>query len=133
MEHHFSEPSPFLLPLIIAVESVSQQLWNHKGGLQRVSPVEVHHAFLLAVARDIVGNVETGKLELWRTVALTTTMRFEVIANDGDIFWRGIQLRELIVTEHKALTRTAFARIWEEKANRSCPRRSWPRSGARRS
>ena len=113
MEHHFSEPSPFPFPLIIAVESVSQQPWNHKGGLQRVSPEEVHHAFLLAVARDIVGNVETAKLELWRTVALTTTMRFEVIANDDDIFWRGIQLRELIVTEHKALTRTAFARIWE--------------------
>jgi hypothetical protein len=113
MEHHFCEPSPFPFPLIIAVESVSHQPWNHKGGLHRASPEEIDHAFLLAVARDIVGNVDNAKLEQWRTVGLTTTMRFEVIANDDDIFWRGIQLRELIVTEHKALTRTAFARIWE--------------------
>ena len=54
----------------------------------------------------------TERLQQWRAVALTTTLRFEVI-NEDDVFWRNISLRELIVTEYRALRRTAFARIWE--------------------
>ena len=90
------------------MDSATDDPLEKKGALKRVSPEEVVQAFELAIARDIRANPDDHDvLKKWRASMLTVTFSFEVLPNEDVRYWRGVNLRELLVSEHAAVATTS--------------------------
>jgi hypothetical protein len=113
VDHMWKVPRAFTDILVVAIPDGSFKPHEHKGAWKCVSPEEVRYAFYLAIQRDIDAGVDKAVLEEWLHVALTTTVRFEIINNSMDIFWRNCQLREAVVTAFSAVARTPRQRVLE--------------------
>ena len=84
-----------------------------KGTWRRVNPEELSHAFLLAIVRDVQSGAAAQTLKLGRYHCLSTTMSFEVIASEADMFWRNANMRENVASHYQAVVRTAVQRVFE--------------------
>jgi hypothetical protein len=67
----FAEPS-WPGTIVIAVRSGENPL-ERKGALRRLSPPELSHALILAVARDVTEGKAKNVLERWRRILLSAT------------------------------------------------------------
>jgi hypothetical protein len=122
LDYHFAQPAHFPFELTIGVPAASFDPLQHKGGLQCISPEEIKMAFLRAIARDVEAP---ERLQEWRTVALTTSVRFKVLESEDDVFFEAVNQRERLVQDYEALARTAFQRIHEVVHFRDRKRITW--------
>ncbi len=115
--YFFATPDKrFPLPITISCPSKLITVYDpeaHKGGLRRVSPEEVVHAYIFAVAFAIQRGAPEEELLRWRTVALTATFSFKELVSEDTIWFEAIALREAMVTAHTAMGRTALQRCFE--------------------
>lgn len=112
MEHQFNVPKRSPWPLHIAVTSKDapdKQL----GAWKRVSPDEVAHALVLAVARDIERSEDTEVLQKWRWVFLTHSIEFHRADTHQERYFMSLQMREDILALEKACARTVLQRVFE--------------------
>ena len=86
-------------PIVVGVADTDWDPLAHQGAWRSCSPEEVIFGFIFAIQRDLGGEADIVKR--WRTVCLTTTVRFEVISTDDDMFWRNVALREEYTTIEK--------------------------------
>ncbi|CAJ1450695.1 unnamed protein product, partial [Effrenium voratum] len=86
---------------------------KHVDWFKRVTPEEVVHAYLLAVARD-AQDVETPPetMTLWRKYLLSTTFRV-VLASGEAVHWLTVKHREEMTRRFQAVQRTALQRVFE--------------------
>ena len=99
--------------MIIAVPDISYQPLQHVGAWQCVAPEEMKHAFVRAIARDILAGAETCVLEKWRHAALSCTAEFKILTSDDDVFFEAFNARERVAADYAGLSRTAYQRIFE--------------------
>jgi hypothetical protein len=105
-------PDVFPFAVIVSVASESDPLAT-AGKWHCISPVEMLHAFIMAVHRDVRNGSSDTHLVRWRNIMLCTRVGFEVIDSPEDEYFRATNLREIITTEFHTLARTAFKRVCE--------------------
>lgn len=112
MECYFKVPSPMPHTIVISVKDGEQPL-EKRGALCAISPEEVRHAMMAAIARDIANCVEPDVLEEWRRLALSCTATFQLHNTEAERLQVTMQLRENIANDHEAMSRTQLQRIYE--------------------
>ena len=108
--HFTSVPAKFPSDIVVAVDSDSTIEF---GKLDRLSPDELEHAFIFAIARQIDAGATNEELLAWRRVSLTVTISFEQIENETERLWRAVRLREQLTANFQNMARTALQRIYE--------------------
>jgi hypothetical protein len=111
-EHLYSTPGVFSGMVHIGVPKDFNVL-EHKGALCRVSPEEMVHALMFAVANAISSKADDSTLQAYRRLMLSVTFRFEVLETEDERYWRSCNLREELVAKHAAVRRTALQTIFE--------------------
>jgi hypothetical protein len=111
-EHLYSQPGVFSGMVHIGVPRDFNVL-EHKGALCRVSPEELVHALVFAVASAISAKADDSTLQAYRRMMLSVTFRFEVLETEDQKYWRSCNLREELVAKHAAVRRTALQTIFE--------------------
>ena len=86
---------------------------DKRGALCAISPEEVRHAMMAAIARDISNGVESEVLEEWRRKVLSRTATFQVHATEAERSRVAMQLRENMANDHETMRRTQLQRIYE--------------------
>ena len=111
--HVYNVPKPLDDVIIVTVPNAEYKPMEHLGAWRFVTPEEIIFGLILAIARDVDEPKSDEVLHAWRFHLLTTTMRFEILENPDDIFWKNVALREKYVTKEKAVARTPRQRIEE--------------------
>ncbi len=109
----FRAPTPYPGALHVAVSEGFLPL-NHKGSWLSMSPEEVAHAMLFAVAdavRKESGNTEY--LNAWKRCLLSTTFTFKLLPNAEARTWYALQQRENVSAVHMVVHRSCFQRCHE--------------------
>jgi hypothetical protein len=89
-------------------------VFEHKGAWRRVTPEELVHGYILAIARDIAPPTKPlAKLKQWRFHLLTTSFNFRIVPSDEELFWLAAKFREDIRSQYNVVVRTALQRIIE--------------------
>jgi hypothetical protein len=112
MAYAFSSPDDAekLAPKVfcVAVDRTSNPLESGcKGKLKSLSPDEIIHALVHAIARDIKDNKPDEVLQLWRRYVLTRVMEFSFLTSADDVFYAATNQREKVGAEYEALYYTA--------------------------
>ena len=110
--HYFENPPRFPFSLIVGVTDPEVKIKRHQGALKCVSPCEVVHAFIWAIVDDIAAGKPNARLEEWLRVARTTTIVYELIASEVDVYWRAFNLRENISEDYTTMARTCLQTIY---------------------
>ena len=106
-----AEPAPYPLNLIIAVPDVSYQPNLHLGAWQSVSPEEMKHAFIRAIARGLNARAEACIAERWCHAASSCTAEFKILTSDDGMRFEAFNA---VGRERGAsLSRIAYQRIFE--------------------
>lgn len=112
-EHVFATPRAVPGPLVCCVPDVNFDPLQHNGAWLCASPEEVRFALWLAIERDILAEKDDKLLGEWLVVCLSTTVSFEVLDGDMNIFWRNCALREEVATTFSMVVRTPRQRVIE--------------------
>ena len=92
----FAEPRPYPGALHVAVAQGYNPL-NHRGWLHGVSPEEVAHGMIFAVAaamRSEAGN--TTPMNAWKRCLLSTPFTFQLLGTPEQRVWCALQQREIL-------------------------------------
>ena len=109
----FKKPTPYPGSLHVAVTPGFMPL-NHKGAWFSMSPEELAHAMVFAMADAVKresGN--TDYLNAWKRCALSTTFTFKVLPTAEARTWYALQQRENISSVHMVVHRSCFQRCHE--------------------
>ena len=106
-------PKDFNFVFTIAVADADIDIDNHLGSLQRLSPPEPCHALLFSVKAAIDQRASDSVLQRWRTLFLSASFAFELVAIGEDRFWRAQNLREEAVESGLVVTMTTRQRIYD--------------------
>ena len=106
-------PSYCPFTFTIAIESYDFQVEQHMGSLQRISPEEVEHSIILSTAEAIATNQDEVIINRWLRLFLTVPFVFEVWPPGNSRFWRGHNLREMMVDKGEKVKRTISQRVWD--------------------
>jgi len=112
MECYFTEPATMPHTIIISLKAGERPL-DKRGALCAVSPEEMRHAMMAAIARDISNGVESEVLEEWRRKALSCTATFQAHASEAERCRVAMQLRENLANDHETMSRTQLQRVYE--------------------
>lgn len=112
MQRNFKDPCPFPDKLVVAVSGVDYDAAGRLGAWQHITPEEILHAYIFAVARDAKQPGNHARVKAWRYHLLTVTFSF-VIASGEDIYWKQARMREDTDVLYQVVTRTALQRIYE--------------------
>ena len=112
MDCYFRSPATMPHNSLISLREGERPL-EKRGSLCAISPEEVRHAMMAAIARDIGGGIETEVLEEWRRKVLSCTAIFQVHASEAGRLQVAMQLRENMANDHEAMSRTQLQRIYE--------------------
>jgi hypothetical protein len=108
----FSAPKRFPSIVAIAVEATTFNIFHHKGALLSISPLELLHALIFAVARDITEKKLAEKeLVQWKAALLSIPVHVRVLGTEA-AYYEAISIREEIAGEYEAAYFTAFQRIY---------------------
>ena len=86
---------------------------DKRGALRAISPEEVRHATMAAIAQDIMNGVGSGVLEEWCRKVLSCTATFQVHATEAERLQAAMQRRENMANDHEAMSRTQLQRVYE--------------------
>ena len=112
MECYFTEPATMPHAIIISLKAGERPV-DERGALCAVSPEEMRHAMMAALARDISNGVESEVWEEWRRKALSCTATFQVHASEAERCRVAMQLREKLANDHETMSRTQLQRVYE--------------------
>ena len=98
--------------IIISLKAGERPL-DKRGALCAVSPEEMRHAMMAAIARDISNGVESEVLEEWRRKALSCTATFQAHATEAERCRVAMQLRENMANDHETMSRTQLQRVYD--------------------
>ena len=112
MDCYFRSPATMPHNILISLREGERPL-EKRGSLCAISPEEVRHAMMAAIARDIERGIETEVLEEWRRRVLSCTAIFQVHASEAGRLQVAMQLRENMANDHEAMSRTQLQRIYE--------------------
>ena len=111
MDHHFRTPNPLPNILSIALQA-GEEPEERKGSWMSLSPEEMTHAMLGAIARDIQSG-DKDAAQAWRAIALSTTAELRFYADPDAKLRKAMQLRENMSIDDEAMTRSQTQRIYE--------------------
>ncbi len=94
---------------VFAVDSADFDMSSHKGRLMRLSPEEISHAVVAALAESVKAGATDGEIDMWLKVVLSTPCVFEIVGGgDGAAhYWRAFELRQGIAGDNDLTKRTA--------------------------
>ena len=113
MDHVFKTPCTLDEPLVVILDSATEDPMKALGALKCITPEELRYAFGFSIERDILAEAAVEILEMWKVALLTVTVRFEVIAEAKDVYWAAHTMRERMVTKFGAVKRSVYQRIYE--------------------
>lgn len=115
-ENFYSSPAPFKGMIHVHLEGADDAVGDIpvKGGnLLCLSPEELPHAFLLAVADAVTSGQSEEVLEQWKKYAKSVCLHFEKGGSPQDLYWTAFNLRESLVSTNNTVQRTAMQRAVE--------------------
>ena len=108
-DRNFKEPIAFPDKLLVAIPGAGYDAGAHLGAWQHITPEELIHAYILAVARD---TDDHAKMKTWRYHLLTVTFSFVIAAGD-DVHWKQARVREDTEAAFRVVYRSALQRVYE--------------------
>lgn len=111
-ERNFKDPTAFPDKLLIAVSGPEADIAGTKGSWQHVTPDEIIHSYLFAIARDAVLPDNNARMKDWRFFLLTTSFSF-IVCTGEDIYWRQARIREDTEVAFQVVQRSALQRVYE--------------------
>ena len=130
MDRRFAAPSRIREGIVIAVpEDVDYDPMEHKGALQAATPLELIHAQILAVERDVNAGDEKV-IEEWAVVLNSTHLTFKVLKDDVDILFQQDKLREQMVMQGTAVQHSGLQRIMKVMLSKPMVERKFSEAGA---
>ena len=111
IDHYFQTPAPPPEQVSIAL-SAGQSVLDSVGKLYVISPIEFAHAFIIAVHRDVLLNVEPV-LQKWKQAMLSTSYTFKVIESEDAKHYAAKQIREDAGATYFGVKLSATAKIFE--------------------
>lgn len=112
ISHHFLEPAPLPLNMVIPVKT-DEDPTQRRGVHLCVTPQELRIAFINAIARDISNEVEDETLAEWRAHALSCPFEYRLLDSDEDVIRAARQIREDVSQQHVTLRLSAVQQIFE--------------------
>lgn len=82
------------------------------GKLHVISPIELSHAFLIAIHRALSSGDETILLA-WKKAICMTSFRFVICEGEDALYYQSKQLRENIGASYYGVRMSAIAKIYE--------------------
>lgn len=108
----FGAPKRFPSIVTIAVEAATFNIFEHRGALLSITPLELLHALIFAVTRDITEKKLSEKELLhWKAALLSIPVHVRVLGAEAS-YYEAISIREEIAGEYEAAYFTAFQRIY---------------------
>jgi len=109
----FKEPNPYPGALHVAVTPGYLPL-SHRGGWQGVSPEDLTHGLIFAVAEAVRSEADNAdRLNAWKRCLLSTTFHFKVLPTPEQRTWYALQQRENVSAVHLVVHRSCFQRCPE--------------------
>ena len=114
----FKEACRFPEIVVVGVKSADPTVYtpfDHKGAWISITPIELVHAFLFAIQRDIMlGEDEVGAdaLGTWCAALLSVPFHFQVVDTDEKTYMMSVQMRESVGAEYNVAYYTALQRIY---------------------
>ena len=112
MDRHFQHPANMPHAMCIALEDGETPL-AVRGSWRLLTPEEVLHAMVGAIARDISRQAGPEVLAAWKRLALSTTAQLRVFSGPDARLHRAMQLRENLAQDDDAMSRSTVQRIYE--------------------
>ncbi|CAK8988121.1 unnamed protein product [Durusdinium trenchii] len=84
-----------------------------QGRLRRISPEELDHSLIMYIADLIKEGHGDAKLQQWKQVLLSVSMRVELVDSYEAMFWKGINLRQRYISTYDSLTRSTIQSVLE--------------------
>ena len=109
-DHYFARPTS--MPHVLSIAWEDEAARPPRGSWKSLTPEELMHAMLGAIARD-VSRGDPNVLAAWKRLALSTTAELRVFSSPGARLNRAMQLRENLAGDDEAMTRTTMQRIYE--------------------
>ena len=109
----FRTPTPYPGSVHVAVTPGFMPL-NHKGSWLSMSPEEIAHAMIFAVADAV--RLESGNMDYlnaWKRCLLSTTFTFKLLPTAEARTWYALQQRENVSSVHMVVHRSCFQRCHE--------------------
>ncbi len=107
----FEKPRRFPAIVTIGVGDATRNIFNHIGALTSITPLELLHAMIFAVHRDIINLVEEEVLLQWRAALLSVPVHVKVFT-ESEQYFESISIREEIAGDYDAAYFTAYQRIY---------------------
>ena len=111
-ERNFKDPTAFPDKLLIAVNGPEADIAGSKGSWQHVTPDEIIHSYLFAIARDAAMPENHARMKNWRFFLLTASFNF-IVCTGEDIYWRQARIREDTEVAFQVVQRSALQRVYE--------------------
>lgn len=91
-DHAFSDGPVHLRDCtVVMVPTPDEDIVGLKGKWKQVSPEELTHGFILKLSQRILAKGQVAatedELNLWKSVALSWPMQFEVILGEDKLYW----------------------------------------------
>ena len=106
-EHNFKDPTAFPDKLLITVSGPDADLEGTKGSWQHITPEEILHSYLFAIARDAAIPDNHTRMKNWCFFLLTTSFSF-ILCTGEDIYWRQARIREDTAVAFQVVQRSAL-------------------------
>ena len=112
-KHLFHSPTPYPGSLHVAASPGYAPL-DHRGSWHSLSPEELHHAMVFAVADAIRSEPDNlDMLNDWKRCLLSTTFMFKSFDTAEQRMWYALQQRENVSAVHLVVHRSCFQRCHE--------------------
>ncbi|CAJ1437032.1 unnamed protein product [Effrenium voratum] len=100
-------PRHFKDLILVAAPAADSDLLALRGSWKQVTPEELTHSTVFALADRITAGAGEEELRSWRSCLLSTPMMFSVLGNEDAIYWEAYDQRQRIVQSHDTIKRSA--------------------------
>ena len=105
-DYYFEGPGLFPGLLEVALPNGVEDPRNSRGDLQCISPPEMRAALFERIAEAIDRGEEEEMLQRWAATLRTVSVHFRLMPSEEEVITACMDLREHLVTDHKAMART---------------------------
>ena len=98
--------------MVVAVNRPEADIAGTKGSWQCVTPDEIIHSYMFAIARDTAVPDNHERMKHWRFFLLTTSFSF-IVCTGEDIYWRQSRIREDTEVAFQVVQRSALQRVYK--------------------
>ncbi|CAK9076470.1 Uncharacterized protein SCF082_LOCUS36862 [Durusdinium trenchii] len=100
----------------VATDAADVDLLGKRGKWRGISPEEMQHSLIFALAKCIEDKVDDDCLQDWRKIFLTAPCVITIVGNDDQMFWEAFRKRQQVIASYDCVKRSARQLAHEVRA-----------------